>query len=145
MPATKPRKPQTDEEADASNPAVAEAEAILRERPEGMPGVYPLHALPRRKRADVELRLADCVDALDQVRKDQEALQESDQAGMLRLHAKTQAAVQDIAEALALGAVGPDAEKALLEWAEKADEATVLQGFAWYMGTLQPGEAGGSQ
>lgn len=148
------RKPLPDHVADANNPAIlAAAEEMGRVAPVGMPALLPMHALARRKRADLKADMIALMDKLDDQQRamtelraelGEDATDESmtkdqrSRAGSLIVELERLTA--DATDALCRAAVD---EASFSAWAESVDEQTVFEALSWYW--RQAGEARGSQ
>lgn len=158
MPAAKKvRAPIPDAKADAANPALAavEAEQMGRIRPEGMPVVWPLHALPRRQRTAVKRGLGDVQAKLHALREQMHALQaelpdvDTDESMTAEQRHRAQNIMADMedasTDALEVMAQAAQQPEAFTAWGDTLEEQQIFDAFAWFGRTLAAGEATGSQ
>lgn len=137
-------KQATDEAADDANPAVERARRGT--KPDGMPPLWPLHALPRRQRAAVLRKFQEVPAALERAKKLGEELRErddlSDQQKVMRLVTIETELYAELEEFLISVA---SQRGAMEEWVRSADNEALLDGFHWWAETMRPGEAQGSR
>lgn len=134
-------------ETPEKNPLVADATAAAAraEKPDGMPAVWPIVGMPRRKRATVFRSIATISEGLQRLsdvaaNEDGEIEIDLSKIGVM---ADFLELAEDIADLLVESAA-PGQEDAMRAWAEKADETVLASTFGWYMSTMNPGEAAGS-
>lgn len=137
MPA-QPRKKTSPETGDVevveeSLAADLAAEDTTPEKPAGSPDLIPTGALPRRRRAEFFGPLEGLLD--------DDGLNLSDLSAVASVKA-----VADIEDAIRAVIVPVPGAKARAEaWFEQCSDEELMALFAWYMSTMQPGEAQPSQ
>lgn len=124
------------------NPLAANSALAAGAKPEGLPGLWPLHAMPRRKRAEAVRQMADVTERFAKLSDE-----EPDENGEIELDMSKVAVMADAIEVMAdieeyLATVAqPGHEDEVKEWAAAASDTDLMAAFGWYVRTFQPGEA----
>lgn len=116
-------------------------EAGKPEKPAGMPLALPLHAIPRRQRAEAVTRLRTCFDSLKAARA---ALNDNSLSNTER-YAQAQIAYADVEDLLVSVAAPGHHTDQMRAWLGSVEDEVLIAALAWYSATHTPGEASGSQ
>lgn len=124
------------------NPLAADTALTAGAKPEGLPGLWPLHAMPRRRRAEAVRQMAVVTEKFSKLSDEQ-----PDENGEIELDMSKVGVMADAIEVMAdiedylVAVAQPGHEDQVKEWALAADDSALMAAFGWYVRTFQPGEA----
>lgn len=132
-----PAKPPAGPE---KNPLVGQ---VTRVRPDGMPPLWPLHAMPRRERAAALRQTEKLSEGFMSL---QEGVQPNDD-GEIELDLSKLGVMADFTDLCAdiadflVDCSAPQEKDAMRTWVDGVPDAELAGAFSYYMATMQPGEA----